>query len=263
MAVGGITALSVATGGTVGAAIAGSAVVASAVGTAAAGTIGVMSGAVVTSVSRNALGIAVLGENNTAEKFVNDALTSAAISGTVSVAGYGISAAYNYWNSNQTSTSISENANWINPDGTGGRLGQEMSGATANSDVGGCDKAIVNYGDVSNSKLLPSAPLPPNNGAIHGTEKNIYLEPGIIIDRYGENTGCYFAPDGTPVTMRALRPNTNLNDYHRFEVLKPFEVESSIIAPYYGQMGMGTQYHSTYTAEDLIKNGIIREIVGE
>lgn len=160
--------------------------------------IGVMSGAAVTSVSRNALGNAVLGEHNTTEKFVNDALTSAAISGTVYIAGYGISAAYNYWNSIQPKSTITQNAGYVNPYGTGGRLGQDMAGATANSMPSGCDKVAVDYGN-SNFSDIDSKLI---NGSSMKTDEVLDLASEFLGKGYTEpvsGSGRFVSQDGLRV----------------------------------------------------------------
>lgn len=75
---------------------------------------------------------------------------------------------------------------------------------------------------------------PSNNGAVRGTERNMYLMAGDKIDRYGNPSGKYFSPTGTSMEMRALPYNANLSKYTQYEVLKPFEVEASTIAPAFG-----------------------------
>lgn len=43
--------------------------------------------------------------------------------------------------------------------------------------------------------------------------------------------------------MRALPPGTDSKPYTVYEVLKPIpDVQESKIAPWFGEMGMGTQY---------------------
>ena len=101
---------------------------------------------------------------------------------------------------------------------------------------------------------------PENNGAIRGTEEYIYIEEGEIIDRFGKSTGKYFAPVGTPLEMRALPYDADLTNYHQYEVVKPFEVEVSIIAPAFGNIGLGTQYRSFVSVKILLKRGIIKEL---
>lgn len=42
--------------------------------------------------------------------------------------------------------------------------------------------------------------------------------------------------------------------------MKLFEVESSVIAPAFGKLGLGIQYRTTVNVETLIKHGIIKPI---
>ena len=101
---------------------------------------------------------------------------------------------------------------------------------------------------------------PPYNGAVAGTEKKIYLMAGDKIDRYGGIKGKYFSPINTPMNMRALPYDADLSQYKQFEVVKPFEVEASTIAPAFGKIGLGTQYRASVSAEILLKKGIIKQV---
>lgn len=103
---------------------------------------------------------------------------------------------------------------------------------------------------------------PSNNGAVVGTEQAKYLMPGNKIDRYGSLKGKYFSPTGTPMEMRALPHNADLSQYRQFQVVKPFEVNASTIAPAFRNIGLGTQYRSPVRAEVLLKRGIIKQIGG-
>ncbi|MBE6341547.1 MAG: DUF4237 domain-containing protein [Bacteroidales bacterium] len=87
-----------------------------------------------------------------------------------------------------------------------------------------------------------------------------YLMPGEIITRYGGTTGRYFSPKGTPLYMRSLPPNANVSMYNSYTVLKPISVESGLISPAFGQIGLGTQYLSPVSAEVLLKHGFIKSI---
>ncbi|RTZ03573.1 DUF4237 domain-containing protein [Flavobacterium bomense] len=58
--------------------------------------------------------------------------------------------------------------------------------------------------------------------------------------------------------FRALSPNnsTTLNSY---EVLRTFTVQKSFIAPPFGKIGTGVQYHSQFlNANDLVKGDFLR-----
>ena len=118
--------------------------------------------------------------------------------------------------------------------------GTPASAATIN----GVQKAVQTY-------------YPPNNGAL-GAVTRKYLMTGDKIDRIGKLGGKYFAPVGTPMQMRALPPNADLSQYRIFEVVKPFEVESSTIASAFNQIGLGLQFRSAVSAETLLKRGIIK-----
>ncbi len=105
-----------------------------------------------------------------------------------------------------------------------------------------------------NTALVPY--YPSNDGAL-GPWERITLMPGQLIDRFGGLNGKYFSPVGTPLPMRALPYNTNLNMYNVFKVAKPFEVQVSTVKPAFGQIGFGTQYLSPVSVEILLERGII------
>ncbi|WP_317231450.1 glycohydrolase toxin TNT-related protein [Epilithonimonas zeae] len=82
----------------------------------------------------------------------------------------------------------------------------------------------------------------PADGGALGDWTTKTLEVGTKIDRYGSSFGKYFSEYGTPMEMRALPPG-NTGMYNAFEVIKPFSVQSSNIAPAFGQIGTGVQYY--------------------
>ncbi|WP_035644073.1 glycohydrolase toxin TNT-related protein [Flavobacterium sp. ASV13] len=100
---------------------------------------------------------------------------------------------------------------------------------------------------------------PQNNGAMQGTTEVIILEKGLRIDRFGSDYGSFFSPEGTPMQFRALPPG-NTGNYNVFEVLKPFPVESSVVAPAFYQVGTGTQYLAPTNAKYLQEFGYILKL---
>ena len=56
---------------------------------------------------------------------------------------------------------------------------------------------------------------------------------------------------------------TDLLNYHRYEVVKPFEVEKSVIAPAFDNIGLGIQYRSLVSVDTLLKRGIIKKVGGD
>lgn len=133
---------------------------------------------------------------------------------------------------------------------------------TCKSKVGGECGSETSYGKSSSNctELVPYYPA--NNGAVPGTEKKIYLMAGDKIDRFGGKKGKFFSSTGTPMEMRALPYDADLSQYRQFEVVKPFEVEASTIAPAFGNIGLGTQYRSSVSVDVLLKKGIIKQVGG-
>ncbi len=125
-------------------------------------------------------------------------------------------------------------------------------------DVVGAGKALgVTVGGEASS-LRPFYPV--NNGFL-GTQKKQYLMPGQTIDRFGgSGYSRFFSPTGTSEVARALPPGTAGMPLRRFEVMKPFEVDAGVIAPWFGQPGGGTQFRSPVPLETLLSRGIVREV---
>jgi hypothetical protein len=48
--------------------------------------------------------------------------------------------------------------------------------------------------------------------------------------------------------------------YHAFKVLKPLTVPSGRAAAWFGEEGGATQYMTSSSVSDLIKNGFLKEI---
>lgn len=65
---------------------------------------------------------------------------------------------------------------------------------------------------------------------------------------------------GTPDWQRALPYGTDTSNYHIYEVVKPFEVESSIAAPWFDQPGGGNQYRTPVQIHTLLDRGILKEV---
>jgi RHS repeat-associated protein len=111
------------------------------------------------------------------------------------------------------------------------------------------------------SQLNTGEGYPPNQGAVPGTEMEIWLESGQKLDRYGKTSekSHYLSPVGTDYPSRSLNLKGDVT-YEIFEVTKPFVAESSVILPWYGQPGMGYQINTFIPIKDLIKKGYLKEI---
>lgn len=95
---------------------------------------------------------------------------------------------------------------------------------------------------------------PPQNGFQLGPDGRpvsikFELQAGYRIDRFGNPTGAFLSPVGTPYISRAIPPlnlntpaNSPLANYRSYCVLKPFSVDAGPAAAWFAQPGGGTQY---------------------
>ena len=98
-----------------------------------------------------------------------------------------------------------------------------------------------------------------NDGFV-GTPKNVTLQPGAKIDRYGYESGSYVSPQGTSYEMRALVPGTEAKPYNVYEVVKPIDALGGEIAPWFNQPGGGIQLKLGKTIQELLDGGYIRKV---
>jgi hypothetical protein len=127
-------------------------------------------------------------------------------------------------------------------------------------------ESVSSCGQVTGLVAAKSAPTaikpyyPANQGFLGETSRE-FLYAGQRIDRYGGTASSrFFSPAGTPATARSLPPGTASQSLRSFEVVKPFEVESGTVAPYFGEIGYGTQYRDPVNLETLLGRGILREV---
>ena len=153
-------------------------------------------------------------------------------------------------------------------------IGRAM-GALANTKFGkklGTDKLVEWVNRRSQNETLKSlheknqwidkqgnVKWPPNRGYTKPPER-IILQPGTKVDRYGLESGTFVSPEGTPYSQRSLLPGTEQKPYNIYEVVKPVEVNSGEIAPWFGEPGGGIQYEFSQPISELIKAGILKRV---
>jgi Tuberculosis necrotizing toxin len=101
-------------------------------------------------------------------------------------------------------------------------------------------------------------PWPANNGFLGSTRVRV-LKPGAQIDRYGPETGRFTSPAGTPRGMRSLRPGTT-SDLSSYEVVRRLPAETGVVAPGFGETGLGIQYRLPAPVADLVRAGYLRPV---
>lgn len=122
------------------------------------------------------------------------------------------------------------------------------------------DELYLQYKNVYNNDLyfnqVTGAPRYPVNDGFSSNWPDINkLNKGDFIDRFGSNgTGQYFSPAGSSYGSRALPPFMKDQPYNRYQVIRPFEVTSGEIAPWFGEPGKGVQHYTNFKVPDLKGN---------
>lgn len=91
----------------------------------------------------------------------------------------------------------------------------------------------------------------------------IILEPGTVIDRFGDEGGRVFAADGTAFAQRALPPDYAQRGYRRYRVQRRLPVWQGVNAPWFAQPGGGLRFRTTYSAGDLLAMDYLIELTAD
>jgi len=106
----------------------------------------------------------------------------------------------------------------------------------------------------------PPAEAFPEGACAPGTAEDVVLEPGTIIDRFGDPTGVVLAAAATPFAQRSLPPEYRFHGYHRYQVCRPLPVWRAVSAAWFGQPGGGVRFRTTYPVLDLIALGYLNDV---
>lgn len=99
------------------------------------------------------------------------------------------------------------------------------------------------------------------DGFLNGEYKKSVLLPGTKINRIGSNpTGRYFSPEGATFGEKALPPFMKLQPNSDYIVLKEIPTKEGIVAPWFDEPGLGTQYLTDLTIDELEKGGYVLKI---
>jgi RHS repeat-associated protein len=140
-----------------------------------------------------------------------------------------------------------------------GRFGSEARAAEhVGSDAGAITAEGASGGGTTVGSALRTY-YPPNRG-FFGTAIKQTLKPGTRIDRFGHEGGTFVSPVGTPLPMRALPPGAGARPYSVYEVVKPIEVNAGRSAPWFDQIGLGTQFELPESVADLIEQGFLKAV---
>lgn len=117
-------------------------------------------------------------------------------------------------------------------------------------------------------EIWPGQNGDPNvDGFFNGEFQKVVLQPGEKLDRFGHDYGYYFGKIGESKEMRSMSPNSDFENYHQYEVLSELPVLKGKIAPWFEQIGGGTQSRLDPSFVELInaipsdESAIIRKLI--
>ena len=96
------------------------------------------------------------------------------------------------------------------------------------------------------------------NGFLNGEYVEDIIEPGTVLDRYGDNdSGRYFSPSGASFGERALPPFMKNKPKITYIAAKPIPNKKGLIAPWFDEPGMGIQHFTDMEVGYLVNNGYL------
>ena len=99
------------------------------------------------------------------------------------------------------------------------------------------------------------------DGFLNGKYKESVILPGTRINRIGSTpTGRYFSPEGATFGEKALPPFMKLQPNSDYIVLKEIPTKEGLVAPWFDEPGMGIQYHTYLTIDELEKGNFLLKL---
>jgi len=151
----------------------------------------------------------------------------------------------------------------------GGAIGGAIVGGLAGWGVGVAVETVVAVTAATpavqeiaeNTTTALQSYYPPNNG-FAGEVEEITLETGTQLQRIGNLYGQFVSPAGTPPEMLSLPADKVGQAVTYLEVVKPMQALAGRVAPWFGQIGCGTQYFLNQPVNQLIISNTLR-VIGE
>jgi hypothetical protein len=88
----------------------------------------------------------------------------------------------------------------------------------------------------------------------------IELEPGMEIDRFGDDDGNLVYAAGTPFAERSLVPDWIDRPYHVYRVRQPVQALTGAAIPWFDQPGGGTAFLLPDAIGDMVAQGHLVEV---
>jgi hypothetical protein len=88
----------------------------------------------------------------------------------------------------------------------------------------------------------------------------LVLQPGMLIDRFGKETGRFFSPKGAGYGQRALPYICAGYPYHVYRIDRPLLAWTGKAAPWFDQPGGATQLETDASVAQLMADGTLTAV---
>ena len=100
---------------------------------------------------------------------------------------------------------------------------------------------------------------PPNDGFAPATLP-VVVQPGALLDRFGDGAGTFFSPKGTGYRERALPYVCQGYAYATYRLAKPLPALLGTAVPWFGEPGGAVQVKATACVNQLLAAGVLQPV---
>jgi hypothetical protein len=106
----------------------------------------------------------------------------------------------------------------------------------------------------------PPIVWPADSGFAPPGELPVTVQPGALLDRFGDNAGKFFSPKGTGYRERSLPYVCQGYAYAVYRVVQPLPASIGTAAPWFGEPGGALQIQTTECVNQLLAAGVLQAI---
>jgi hypothetical protein len=100
----------------------------------------------------------------------------------------------------------------------------------------------------------------PGDNGFAGPATPIVLPAGVLLDRFGPETGRFFSPKGATFPARALPTDCPTQRYSAYRVTAPLPAWIGRAAPWFGEPGGATQVQTDASVAQLLADGTLTRL---
>ena len=100
----------------------------------------------------------------------------------------------------------------------------------------------------------------PKDNGFDPPQLKVVIQPGELVDRFGDTCGTFLSPEGASYRGRALPYQCQGYAYTVYRVLKPLPVVIGTAAPAFGEPGGAVQLQTSEQVGQLLLEGVLEKV---